>query len=335
MANHKTYSIGIDVGGTKILDGLLDKNFRLIAEIKNKTKPEKGERYFLKTLVDSVQQALQDGHVGRSEVIAAGVGCPGFIDPERGFIKASPEYSLSYGLTPWPARLSKELGLPVVLGNDVQTGLYGEHQFGAAKGYANVVGIFMGTGVGGAIIINGQLYRGSTGSAGEVGHVMMDPAGPVCGCGQRGCFEAYTGRLAIAAEAAVLVARQQAPHLAQKTGTDIRAIKSGAMAKAIQSGDKALEELIRHKARMVGIMMSDLVNLLNPDMIVLGGGVVEAMPYLIAREAEATMRARAIGPSAKHVKVAIAKLKDYSIVMGAAKRAVDRFTEKRKGDRRG
>jgi len=334
MANHKTYSIGIDVGGTKILVGLLDGNFRLIAEIKNKTKPEKGERYFLKTLLDSVQQALRDGGVGRSEVLAAGVGCPGFIDPERGFIKASPNipFLRSY---PLAARLSSELGLPVVLGNDVQTGLYGEHQFGAAKGYANVVGIFMGTGVGGAIIINGELYRGSTGSAGEVGHILMDPSGPLCGCGQRGCFEAFTGRLAIASEAAVLVARQQAPHLAQKTGTDIRAIKSGALAKAIQAGDKAVEELIRHKARMVGIIMSDLVNLLNPDMIVLGGGVVEAMPHLIAREAEATMRARAIGPSAKHVKVAIAKLKDYSIVMGAAKRAVDRFTEKRKGDRRG
>src|ERR1700689_5194850 len=136
MANHKTYSIGIDVGGTKILVGLLDRNFRLIAEIKNKTKPEKGERYFLKTIVDSVQQALRDGHVGRSEVIAAGVGCPGFIDPDRGFIKASPNipFLRSY---PLAARLSDELDLPVVLGNDVQTGLYGEHQFGAAKGYAN------------------------------------------------------------------------------------------------------------------------------------------------------------------------------------------------------
>jgi glucokinase len=330
----KTHSIGIDIGGTKILVGLLDKNFRLLAEAKNKTKPDKGERYFLKTLRDSVKQVMDDAHVSRSEIVGVGVGCPGFIDPDRGFINDSPNipFLKSY---PLAKQLRSDFDLPVVVGNDVQTGLFGEHQFGSAKGYDNAVGIFMGTGIGGAVIIQGQPYRGSTGSAGEIGHMVMDPAGPLCGCGQRGCFEAFAGRLAIAAEAAILVARGQAPNLAQKSGTDIRAIKSGALAKAIQAGDKAVEQLIRRKAGMVGLVMSNLVNMFNPDIIVLGGGVVEAMPNIIAREAESVMRERAIAPSARHVKVSTAKLKDYSIVMGAAKRASDQFTEKSKEEQHG
>ena len=160
------------------------------------------------------------------------------------------------------------------------------------------------------------------------------PMVPSAAAASAAAIEAYAGRLAIAAEAAIAVARQQAPHLAQKTGTDFRAIKSGALAKAISAGDRAIAEIIKAKAQVVGTLMADLVNVLNPQMIVLGGGVVEAMPGLILREAERTMRARAIGASSRNVKVVAAKLKDHSIVMGAAQRAQDRFVERRQGDRR-
>jgi glucokinase len=231
-------------------------------------------------------------------------------------------------------RVYKLTGIPVTLGNDVQTGLYGEHQFGAAKGYDNVIGIFMGTGIGGAMILNGHPYRGTSGSAGEIGHIKLDTKGPACGCGGRGCFESYAGRLAIAAEAAVLVARQQAPHLAREAGTDLRAIKSGALARAIRAGDDEIKDLIRAKARRVGFVMANLVTVINPDLVVLGGGVVEAMPSLISHEAEKVMRRHALGAAAKHVKVAVAKLGDHSIVMGAAKRVYDLFVEKRQGERR-
>jgi glucokinase len=162
----------------------------------------------------------------------------------------------------------------------------------------------------------------------------MDTKGPACGCGGRGCLEAYAGRLAIAAEAAVLVARQEAPHLAQKAGTDIREIKSGALARAIRAGDDSIRDLLKAKARRVGMVMANLATFINPDMIVLGGGVVEAMPSLICREAEKTMRRQALPTSAKQVKVAVAKLGDHSIVMGAAKRADDLFGEKRHAERR-
>jgi glucokinase len=333
MGNHERYTLGIDVGGTKILTALLDPSFRIVAEYKEKTRPDKGVDHFLKTIANAVRSVLKEAGVDRKKILAAGVGCPGFIHDGRGTVLASPNIPFLKSF-PLAGNLQEELNVPVVIGNDVQTGLYGEHQFGAAKGYANVAGIFMGTGIGGALILNNQLYRGSTGSAGEIGHVVYDPGGPRCGCGRQGCFEAFAGRLAIAAEAAITVARLKAPHLAEKSGTDLREIKSGAIAKAIEAGDRAIEQIIREKGRIVGSMMANLVNFVNPDLIVLGGGVVEAMPSLIAREAERVMREEAIGPSARHVRVSVAKLGDYSVVMGAAKRALDRFSEKRSDERR-
>jgi glucokinase len=320
----KRYTIGIDIGGTKILLAVLDSRFQILSVVKMKTQTDQGARAFIKAIGKAAKSALRDAHVDRSDVLAAGAGCPGMIDPKSGIVRFSPNIPFLKNF-PLAQKLSRELGCPVVVGNDVQTGMIGEHQFGAAKGYRNAVGIFLGTGVGGAIILNGELYRGASGSAGEVGHLLIDPEGPLCGCGNRGCLESLTGRTAIAAEAAILVARQRAPHLAAKAGTDIRAIKSGAMAKAIRQGDRALEELIRHKAQLVGHAMASLVNVLNPEIVVLGGGVMEAMGRIILREADRSMRQRALGPSAKNVKVAAAKLGDYSIVMGAAKRAKDQF----------
>lgn len=334
MAKDKLdYSIGIDIGGTKILVALLNARFRVVSEIKLKTKPEKGEKAFLEAISYAVYQVLKEGDIGRKKVSGIGIGCPGFIDPVKGTIAASPNIPFLKNY-PLARKVSEVTGLPVSLGNDVQTGLYGEHQLGAARGVDNVLGIFMGTGIGGALILNGQLYRGGSGSAGEVGHITVDPWGPTCGCGRRGCLEALAGRLAISSEAAIAVARQKAPNLATKVGSDLREIKSGSLAKAISEGDKAIAEIIRQKARLVGATMANLLCVLNPEMVVLGGGVVEAMPGLILREAESSMREQAPLGLSQRVRVVIAKLGDHSIVMGAAKRAFDLYSGRRGKERR-
>jgi glucokinase len=323
MGNHKKrFTIGMDVGGTKILACLFDSHFKIVSETKIKTKPDRGERFFLKSLKAAVSHLLHDASVRPQEIIGLGVGCPGFIDPVKGVVQSSANIAFLNDF-PLAKRLARLTGLPVTVGNDVQTGLYGEHQFGAARGYSHALGIFLGTGIGGALLLNGELYRGANGFAGEVGHLQIDPEGPLCGCGHRGCFEAYAGRLAISAEAAIAAARGKAPHLAQKVGTDLREIRSGALAKAVRAGDKVLEEVIDSKARLVGLVIANLVNLLNPSVVVLGGGLVEAMPQRIVKTAERVMRERALSSSARTVKVVAAKLGDYSIAIGAAKRAKD------------
>lgn len=319
MAKKKArYFIGIDLGGTKMLTGLLDKKFRIISAIKSKVDTSKGEKYFLSTVKEHIEELLDECDVKIKDIKAIGIGCPGTIQNPEGVVVFSPNIPF---LKKYPLKdkLKKIFRVPVAVENDVNAGLYGEQQFGAAKGYSNVIGFFLGTGVGGALILDNKLYHGASGAAGEVGHIIVDPEGPLCGCGMRGCLEALTGRTAIASEAAMLALRQKAPTLYEIAGTDIAKIKSNALATAIKKGDTAIRDLILYKARILGRAMASMVNVLSPDLVVLGGGLVEAMESLIVKEAEKTMHEYAMWPIAKYVKVVGAELKDYAIVKGAAK----------------
>ena len=325
MSDKIPYVIGFDLGGTKILAALFDRRFRLLAEFKAKSKPHKGEQNFLRTLKNCFDELLHQSGVKRSEIAGIGVGCPGLIDEKRGVVLSSPNLAFM-GNMRLGARIGRLCRLPVVLGNDVNIGLFGEHQFGAARGYSHVVGMFIGTGIGGALILNGELYGGATGGAGEIGHLQVDREGPRCGCGRQGCLEALCSRLSIATEAAALAARQVAPVLLSSAGTNILDIKSGQLAEAVRSGDRSILELLRRKSRVIGRVMADVVNLLSPELIVLGGGLVEALPRLIVKEATRSMRSQAMPGLVRHVKVAAARLGDHAIVMGAAKRALDKFS---------
>lgn len=316
----KKVFVGIDLGGTKILAGLLNKKFKILATEKAKVRVEEGEKYFFKTLEEIILHVLSDQDLTPKHLIGIGIGCPGIIDTRKGKVISSPNIPF-LNRCEFAKKIKRQFKTPVVIGNDVNVGLMGEHWFGAAKGYDHAVGIFLGTGIGGALLLNGKIYEGATGGAGEIGHMQIDPTGELCGCGMRGCLESIAGRAAVASEAALLAARQKAKKLFEDAGTDISKMKSGVLSKALKAGDKSIEELIRHKSRWLGIAMANVVDLLNPEVIVLGGGMVEAMGEIIVPEAEKAMRQRAMAPLAHEVKVVAAKLKDHAIVMGAARMA--------------
>ena len=155
----RKYIIGMDIGGTKMLTGLLDKNFKLHATQKMKVEPQKGIKHFVKSIEDSIHDVLGESGVKISEVAYIGIGCPGMIDFKSGTGYLSPNIAFLKNF-PLADKLRKSFHVPVLVENDVNAGLYGEHQFGAAKGYDHVVGIFLGTGIGGGIILDGNLYRG-------------------------------------------------------------------------------------------------------------------------------------------------------------------------------
>ncbi|MFZ5802645.1 MAG: ROK family protein [Candidatus Omnitrophota bacterium] len=317
----KKYLIGIDIGGTKMMAALLDRRFRLLASSKCRVELEKGEKGFLKTLDETVAEILAKKRLKLRQVLALGVGCPGMIDFASGKVTYSPNIPF---LKNYPLRtvLKKRFHLPVVVENDVNAGIYGEYQFGAARGARNVVGIFLGTGVGGGLILDGKLYRGTTGAAGEIGHTFLSlPAS--FEENRDGTVERMLGRLAIAAEAGMLMLRERARHLHQAVDYDIKKIKSGVLSRSIRSGDSDLRELILRKARILGMAMANIVNLLNPERIVLGGGLMEAMGDLILPQAVKTMEKYALKPVVKSVKVVAAQLKDYAGAQGAAKLALD------------
>src|SRR5262245_152986 len=208
--------------------------------------------------------------------------------------------------------------MPTVVLNDVDSGVYGEYRFGAGKNARCLVGVFPGTGIGGGCVYEGQVLRGKNVSCLEIGHVQVNPSGLLCGCGRVGCLETEASRLAIAAAAAMAAYRGEAPHLLAAAGTDLANIRSGVLADAIQAGDRVIERIVQRAARMIGSVVGDVVNLLAPDVVVLGGGLVEAMPDLLVNEVEQAARQRAAPPFAKTFKLAAAKLGDDAVVRGAA-----------------
>jgi glucokinase len=315
-------TIGIDIGGTKTLFVLFDDHFKPLKEIKVKTEADKGEKHFTKTLEESLEELLRKARKRELHLAGVGIGSAGHVNFEKGTLKDSPNIPF---LTEYPLRenIAKLTGASVHILNDCHAGLYGEHQLGAAMGLKDVIGIFMGTGLGGAVIIDGKLFTGANGYAGDIGHYLLSPVGPLAGSDRHGILDDIASRTAIAGEAATLAAKQWAPHLAKNAGTDVTNICSNELAESIKEGDKSVEELVRSRAKIVGIAVSNLVDFLNPEMLVLGGGMVEAMGSIIKREVEEGIRAHTTEGASRVLKVSTAKLKHLAVAAGAAKMSLD------------
>ena len=190
------------------------------------------------------------------------------------------------------------------------------------------MGVFPGTGIGGGCVYDGQIIRGKTASCMEIGHIQVAPEGPLCGCGRRGCLEAVASRLVIAAQAAAAAYRGQAPHLLEHSGSDITAIRSGAIADSVAAGDTQVEMIVREAARHIGRAVAGVVNLLGPDVVVLGGGLVEAMTKLFVTEVSAAAQNRVLPSLANSFEVVAAELGDDAGVIGAAAWAEHQLEER-------
>lgn len=329
MAKKKRGSIGIDIGGTKSLFALFDEKFALVEEIKERTHPDKGGGpAFRKMFRDSVKQLLKAAGKRKLDVRSIGVGCAGLVDSEAATVRVSPNVAFLKNFS-FRDTLRTVTPAKVFATNDVQAGLWGEFQLGAARGARHAVGVFIGTGIGGALVIDGKLYRGATGVAGDIGNYLLHAMGPLAGSSREGVLDDVASRTAIAGDAATLAHKRWAPKLRERAGTDVGNITSGDLAKAIADGDKAVEKLVRSRARVVGIALSNLVDFMNPEVLVLGGGLVEAMPELIRNEIRKGIEAHSTRGAIRPLKVKVAKLKDHAVTAGAARLALDVAAGKR------
>jgi glucokinase len=308
--------VGFDLGGTKMLAAAFGPEFRLLGRRRRKTKGADGVKAGLERIVETIRDALAEGNVADQKLAGIGVGCPGNVDLEKGIVIDSA--NLGWKNVQIRDALEREFKCPTVILNDVDAGVYGEYRFGAGKGARCLVGVFPGTGIGGGCVYEGKVLRGKNISCFEIGHVQVNPNGRLCGCGRIGCLETEASRLAIATAAAAAAFRGEAPNLLAAAGTDLANIRSGVLAEAIQAGDAVIEQIVERAARLIGSAVGDVVNLLAPDVIVLGGGLVEAMPELFLEEVEQAARGRAAPPFSKIFKVAAAKLGDDAVVRGAA-----------------
>ena len=318
MAREKNskYWIGFDLGGTKMLAAIFNESFKIIGRKRKKTKAFEGKESGLNRIIKTINEALEDAGLTKKQLSGIGVGCPGPLDLDNGILLDLP--NLGWKDAHIKSILEEEFKCPVAILNDVDAGVYGEYRYGAAQKARCVAGVFPGTGIGGGCVYEGKLLRGKTGSCMEIGHLPVIKDGPLCGCGRRGCLEAMAGRLAISAEAAKAAYRGEAPNLLEKAGTDLSLIKSGTLARSISSGDKAIEQIVRNAASLLGYALSGVVNLLCPDVILLGGGLVEALPELYSEEVSKAINRQVMPIYKETFKVLVAKLGDDATVTGSA-----------------
>ncbi len=319
--------VGVDIGGTKMMATVYDADFNILGNCRKKSRGKSGNDSE-KRVVKVIREALETA--GSPTISGIGVGSPGPLDPETGVIIDTP--NLGWKDFPLAALLRDAFGVPVVVDNDVNVGTYGEWRCTSLRSYRHVLGVFPGTGIGGGIIIDGKILHGFSGAAGEVGHITIALDGPFCGCGKRGCLEAVASRVAIAKEAAALAARGDAPYILEQCGTDVNAIRSGVLARAIEAGDQMVEAVVRKAAYLTGVGVGNLINVLSPEAVVLGGGLVEAMEALMLEEITRGADEHAMPFLRKDVVITAAQLGDDAVVMGAAQLIVEHLASGKKGN---
>ena len=280
--------LGVDIGGTNLRAGLVPFAGGAPVALANvPTRPEHGAEEVVDDLV-SVLRATVAG-VGRAGVAGIGVGAPGPLDRTRGVVIETP--NLGWREVPLVEMIARGTGLPVVLDNDANCFAFGEWWLGAGRGAERLIGLTLGTGIGGGIVLGGEIYRGASDAAGEVGHMSVHHAGRLCACGSRGCVEAYASGTAIAARAAEGIGGGTDSSLSALV-RDPAGITSRAVCEAAAAGDPHAARVLDEAARMLGVAVANLIHIFNPDVIVVGGGVAAAGELVLAPlRAEAERRA--------------------------------------------
>jgi glucokinase len=318
------YAVGVDFGGTKVLAAVVNlENGKVVGEGKKRTSASDGPDDLMKRIYATIDAALADAKKSAEDIVGIGVGIAGQVDAERGLLVGTANLSRSVVDLPMGKKIKDRYKVPAQIRNDVQIAAIGEYSFGAGKDIGEFVCVFVGTGIGGAIVQDGKLVKGYSGNAGELGHTTVDIEGRVCGCGGRGHLEAYASRTAITAALLGELRRGHSSVLsdllpdidpAAPGGT---AIKSGVLAKAVKAKDDVAIQIITSAGTYLGYGLASIVNFQNPQRIILGGGVIEAVDLLF-ETAEKVTRREAFPNAGKEVEIVRAALGDYSGVVGAA-----------------
>lgn len=268
-------AVGIDMGGTSIKAQVIDRRNHVLATGKIATLGQKaGEA--IKDLAALVKQSVADAGLTLSQIDGVGIGAPGAVDPARGIVHKAP--NLGWKDVPLGPELKKLLRVPIIVDNDVNVGTVGEQALGAGERAQHMVGIFVGTGIGGGIILGGKLYYGCRGSAGEIGHTVLEVDGPRCGCGRRGCVEALASRTAMERDvrAASKAGRQSIVLQIMKERNRTR-MTSGVIARALKKQDPVMREVMQRAQYYLGLVVANVVNILDPERVVIGGGIAERL----------------------------------------------------------
>lgn len=310
------YYVGVDLGGTKIYAGVFDSSLNLLGTGRVSTKAQRGPDSVIERITRCVQDAVDECDLTLKQVRAVGVGAPGAVDPESGKVIFAP--NLDWKDVPLKKELEKQLDIPIGIENDCNVCTIGVYETELKTKPKHMLGIFIGTGIGGGLILNGQLYSGYNRTAGEVGHMVIDVNGPKCSCGNNGCFEALASRTAIFRRIHTAVKAGQKTILTDMLGPNLEDLRSGNLRKAIRRGDKFVDRVVEEAAEYTGIAVGNLINVFNPEMIVLGGGVIEALEDEMMAIIIEIAKDYALPGTAKGIEIIASRLGDDAGITGGA-----------------
>ena len=308
-----SYNICLDVGGTKVLGAVFNEKDEIIYRLKKRSKSGgEGSADVEKVIVSVVEEMISESGIDRKNLNAIASCAPGVIDQDRGIVLFTPNL-------PWrdydmAGSMRKKFGVPFYVGNDVNLGVLGEYHFGVGKGYKNIVGFFVGTGMGGGLILNGSLYTGNQFKAAEYGHMILDPEGPLCNCGQRGCLEAFSSKQGMSAYIRQQAARGRETMMAEAVQEGV--FRSKKMKKALEAGDTVALEAVDRACHWLAVATGNMINTFSPDLVLYGGGIIEAMGDLFLEKILAEVDRYCMPQIRSTVEIKNAALGDDSILYG-------------------
>lgn len=315
--NEEGLYLGVDLGGTNIEAAAVQAG-KVLASKKTSTQAAKGPDIVIGRIEKVVRQVTEKLGKPISQFKALCIGAPGAVNLKTGMVNDAP--NLDWNDVPLGGKLKRELGIPVFVDNDVNVGVAGEHAHGAGQGARDMVGVFVGTGIGGGIIINNQLHYGGRGSAGEIGHMVIIPDGRTCGCGKKGCVEAYASKTAIAAAIREQISLGRDCFLENSLKKDKnRPLSSSLIEDALLAGDQVTREVINNAQYYLGLLTANLVNILDPEVIVFGGGLVEQLGDDFLKPIRKTAINHYLQQiDADRIKIVTAALGDHAGTIGAS-----------------
>ncbi len=308
--------LAIDLGGTKIFAAIISNKGQVIAREYCLTLADEGPEAVIDRILSTIDRLLNQRSINLSQLGSISIAAAGAIDFDKGLVTSSPHLP---GWHDVPLRdiVKEKYRVNTFLINDASAAALGEHYFGAGQGVNNLILLTVGTGIGGGIIINGRLYSGASGSAGDIGHMVIDVNGPRCSCGNIGCLEALVSGTAIAKEAIRRIRRGERSSITEIVGGKVANITAEEVSIAARAGDSLASEVILKAATYLGVGIVNLVNIFNPEMIIVGGGMAK-MGDLLLNPARQVVKERAFQLPAQAVQIVPAQLGDDAGVLGAA-----------------
>ncbi len=310
----QNYNICLDIGGTKILGAIFDEKDEIIYRLKKKTKQSGDDSANVeKVIISVVEEMIEAAGIDKKKINAIAAGAPGVINQETGVVLFSPNL-------PWrnyniKKSIEEKTGIKFFIGNDVNVGVLGEYYYGAVRGYKNVVGFFVGTGMGGGLILDGRLFTGNQFKGAEYGHMILDPEGPLCNCGQRGCLEAFSSKKGMSAYIVQQVTRGRSSMLGDKIENGV--FKSKMLKKALAAEDAVAVEAVDRACHYLAVATGNMINTISPDVVVYGGGVIEAVGDIFLEKILKEVDRYCMPSIRDTVELKVAALGDDSILYGA------------------